>query len=296
LHSKHLSEISWTPERESEIESGKGRDMVETIPNSLQQLPILWILLYLSYVSGGNLIEDEKSQERKRRERENTQFYVREDKVEDVWFTHIVRMNLLIITMLYSLAVYVELVVLSSGGEDTDDTKKWMQEHDDLFWFMLGLHQSYFMGLIGMEILGKKKMKRIIFLGVTPPLIQWIVGLFASDPLAAPVVGLVFEMLIPMSAIIYAFKIYGSKNKMRSLFGLLAVSNFILSMIPVFFLAKDMKSANHAVFFTTIFGMISFFFFAKLSKRTKIQCKPVLEFNLQDINNNAEDSPTHTLE
>jgi hypothetical protein len=235
--------------------------LLELIPDAFQQISIAWFLLYCAYRLGERKINWEV-------------------KVTiDLFFRKVVKYNAITVAILYAEAIFLEMIVMSE--EDIPDdlkeegtlTEQWLKQHNDFFWFVLSVHQVLLLGIIGRELMKETHVKKLLWFGIIPPLIQWHIGLFATNPIAGAVFGLILEMVAPLLLLVYAFQICFSQLKVRAAYGFAAVLSYIISTLPVLFLGTQMQSAHHALYLTIFFGVISFFCWARLTSKTPTKIK-----------------------
>lgn len=227
--------------------------LLETLPDAGQQILIAWFLLYCSYKLGGKHTK-----------------WAGEVQI-DVFYHKLVKYNLISVAILYAEAIFLETLV---GGSDEDipdplkdlggdKTEQWLKQHNGLFWFVLAIHQALCLGIIGYELMSAKKVRRAVWVGLLPPLVQWHIGLFATDPITGAIAGLIFEAVIPLLLCVYGFKIVFSGFKSRASYAFAAVLSYVVSTLPVFFLGTQMRSPHHALYLTVFFGVISFYCWTK---------------------------------
>jgi hypothetical protein len=222
--------------------------LLDLIPEAFQQVAIAWFLLYCAYQYG----------ERKGRWQ------------SDFFYRKLIKYNVYAVSLLYAEAIVLETFVMSEEAlpsylqEDGNPTERWLKQHNTFFWFVLAIHQSLTLGIVGYELLDEKRVKRLMLVGLIPPLLQWHVGLFSDDPMGASILGLILEAVVPVLFGVYGVGICFSDEKKRLAFGFCAVTCYVISVLPVLFLGTQMQSAHHALYLTIFFGALSFFFWARM--------------------------------
>jgi hypothetical protein len=238
--------------------------LLDFLPDAFQQIVISWFLLYCAYKFGERRIRWTSD---------------RRDCNVDKFYQRLVWLNVLAVAILYAEAIFLETFVMDSQKDDAkrapNKTAKWLEQHNDFFWFVLSVHQSVSLGIMGYELTSESKVKSFILLGSVPVFVQWIIGLFAIELITGAVAGLIFEGVTPLLLLVYGFQICFGSHKERATYAFTATFSYIISALPVFFLGTQMQSPHHALFLTVFFGLLSFFCWARAVCKTP-KANPVL--------------------
>jgi hypothetical protein len=228
--------------------------MIEALPDVFQQSIIALTLLYLAYRIGLKKTKNEKGK----------------SFAPDPFFALIVKYLLIVTAVIYIEAVLQYEIAKneqSQPQETLDDdakTREWLKKHSDLFWFILSCRQSIIMAILGYEFFGENRVKQFYYFGLFPPLIQWHVGLFSPEPMGGAIAGLLFEFLTVLLLLTYTAKICTTEAKFRALIGFFANFSYIISALPVLFLALQMRGPHEMLYLTILFGCFSFAAWARL--------------------------------
>lgn len=235
--------------------------MLGFLPDAAQQATIAMILMGISYYLG--------------EKKKITAKMLSRTAVRYMWF---VRLNTLLMGIIYTVTIFLIAMVmdldtdLDKGGDDfldgnvtmgahpEESTGAWLQQHSTLFWFFLAMHQGLFIGMFAYETFSMHRARHWVWPGLIPPLLQWMVGLFAQDTVAPAICGLIFEIVTPMLILAFLFKVCAAPSKVRSGYALIALLMYVVTFLPVFFLGTQMKNAHNSLFFTVTFAVMSFFF------------------------------------
>lgn len=242
--------------------------LLDVLPDALQQIAIATSLLYFAYIIG------------------RRRLLITKNKLtlpHDEYYHHLVRCLLVLTGFIYAEAVFQTTLAMAEDAaeEETPDSKttQWLKQHSKLFWFVLACRQSVLMAILGYELMSETKVKKLVWFGAIVPFIQWHVGLFSTDPMSGAVVGLLFETLTPLLLVIYMFKICMCEGKIRAAYACLANLWYLISALPVLFLALEMRGPHEVLYLTVFFGVLSFFCWSRAVIKTPQRSKSIsLEF------------------
>jgi hypothetical protein len=241
-------------------------EYLSILPDALQQIAIASTLLYFAYRMGRRRLLISKN---------------KPTPMQDEFYQQLVKWLLIATTIISAEAVFQSTVAMAEEVLPADvvpsdgKTTQWLKQHSDLFWVVLALRQTMVMGILGYELMSETKVKQLVWFGVLAPILQWHVGLFAKDPMAGAVVGLLFETMTPLLLMIYLVKICMSDLRLRAIYGFFASLFYMISALPVLLLALQMRGPHEVLYLTVFFGILSFFCWSRAVIKTPQKSKSV---------------------
>lgn len=254
----------------------------DILPDALQQIAIATSFLFFAYALGRRKI------------------FLSKNKIvqhHDEFYYTLVKWLLITTAFLYAEAVFQTTVAMAEGQDETEDadvvitdgkTTQWLKTHSDLFWVVLAFRQTLVLGILGFELMSENKVRQLVWFGAITPLIQWHVGLFSKDPMSGAVVGLLFETLTPLLLMVYLVKVCMSSHKIRVAYAFFANLFYMVSTLPVLFLALAMRGPHEVLYLTVFFGILSFFCWSRAVMKTPVKSGSVnIEKNFVKIPNDV---------